>query len=144
MEPKLNLNHDRRYLQSAAIPYIRNKSGYQIVLITNGKRTSWIYPKGVVEAGMSAPESAAKEAFEEAGVTGTIDGTLLSTYYYEKWGGECQVEVFPLEVSEVLDDWDEKGYRDRMVVDAETALEMIKSNQAEGLQCLFEYLNIQV
>ena len=107
-DTKLDQEKARMFHQSAAIPYLTTDNGIQIVLVTSSKRTGWIYPKGIVEPNMTPQESAAQEAYEEAGVAGTIGDDLLNTYWYEKWGGDCRVEVFPLEVTEVLEDWDER------------------------------------
>lgn len=128
------------FRQSAAIPYLDSPDGYRIVLVTNGKRTGWIYPKGIVERDMTPEDSAAKEALEEAGVVGEVSSDLLNTYSYEKWGGVCEVQVFPLLVEDLLEDWDEAGYRDRTVVDFDAALELVRSEQRDGLVALGDYL----
>ena len=132
---------DWLYHQSAAIPYFPADDGCRVVLITNRKQTGWIYPKGVVERHLSAPESAANEAWEEAGVVGTVNDTLLDTYTYEKWGGICRVEVYPLEISEILDEWEEMDFRQRQTVDVEAAIHMIKANQKPALLQLRSYLD---
>ena len=131
-----------QYLQSAAIPYLSGENGFEIVLITNSKRTSWIYPKGIIESDMTPEESAANEAWEEAGVTGTVDSTLLDEYVYDKWDGICSVKVFPMLVDEVLEDWDEKGMRERVLVDFEEALRLIKPAQRKGLLALASFLGL--
>ena len=51
-----------------------------------------------MEPGLSAQESAAKEAHEEAGVEGVVNPEAIGGYQYEKWGAVCSVEVFPMEV----------------------------------------------
>jgi phosphohistidine phosphatase len=67
----------------------------------------------MIEPGLTPAASAAKEAIEEAGITGQVSLSAVGTYRYEKWGRTYLVEVFLLRVDEVLDDWPE---RDRVRV----------------------------
>ncbi len=92
------------YKQAAAIPYRIYNDKLQILLITsrNGKR--WIIPKGIIENGDSAQYSAERETEEEAGVRGKIHGSVVGEYEYKKWAGICTVKVFPLLVTEILDE----------------------------------------
>jgi 8-oxo-dGTP pyrophosphatase MutT (NUDIX family) len=114
------------FRQSAAIPFLRDGAALKIVLITSNSSGQWIVPKGVVEQGLSPWESAAKEALEEAGVVGEISAETITEYEYEKWGGTCRVEVFAMEVSEVLAEWDEMHARERCIVDVDRALAIVK------------------
>ena len=95
------------------IPYRRLGESVEVLLITSRRGRRWIFPKGVVERGESGATSAEREAFEEAGVRGSVDPSRLGSYRYEKWGGTCTVDVFPLLVEEVLDVWPESGSRRR-------------------------------
>ena len=68
--------------------------------------------------GRSDSESAAEEAFEEAGVRGFILAQALGYYDYDKRLGvrgksRCRVTVFPLEVKEYFDLWPEAHQRQR-------------------------------
>ncbi len=111
--------------QSAVIPY-RFKSGkLEILLISSLKKKNWIIPKGFVEDGISAQESAEKEAFEEAGVKGIVQSNLFGTYYQKKWGGNCQIEVYAMSVSQELDLWPEKELRERKWVTVKKAVDLI-------------------
>jgi 8-oxo-dGTP pyrophosphatase MutT (NUDIX family) len=89
----------------------------EILLITSLNSKRWILPKGWPEPELTAAESAAREAFEEAGVTGKISAQPVGTYHYlkeKKDGGgvPCRVEVFALAVTKQAHDWSEKGARD--------------------------------
>jgi 8-oxo-dGTP pyrophosphatase MutT (NUDIX family) len=53
---------------------------FLLVRTSDGKR--WTFPKGHVEDSESPAEAAAREAFEEAGVTGTIDLQPVAEYFY--------------------------------------------------------------
>jgi len=58
--------------QVAAVCYRMRKGGVEFLLVqTSGGR--WIFPKGGVEPGMTHAQSAALEAFEEAGVHGRME-----------------------------------------------------------------------
>ena len=93
------------------------RGGLEVLLITSLNSKRWILPKGWLMQGMSLAESAAREAFEEAGVAGRIASKPAGSYHYlkeKKDGGgvPCSVDVFALEVTGQLDDWPEKGARE--------------------------------
>ena len=114
------------YRQSAVIPFLENDGVMKVVLVTSNSSGHWIIPKGIIEKNMTPGESAAKEAFEEAGVTGKVSEEMISVYNYEKWGGICHVQVFPLEVLEVLETWEEMNCRNRKIVDVLEAVTLVK------------------
>lgn len=75
-------------------------------------------PKGNRSAGLSAHEAAAREAVEEAGVTGAACPTPLGSYRYRKRRRNgaslmVDVDVFPFAVTEELEDWAEASQRER-------------------------------
>ena len=115
------------YFQSGVIPYRRQKTGLEVLLIRNNKRTRWGIPKGIHEPGYSAQASAAREAFEEAGVLGDVGASVVGTYSLKKWGGTCSVTVFPMLVTCVLpkSDWQE-SHRGRRWVSASDAPERVR------------------
>jgi 8-oxo-dGTP pyrophosphatase MutT (NUDIX family) len=89
----------------------------EVLLITSLNSKRWIVPKGWPEPDLSPGENAAREAFEEAGVTGKISPQPIGSYHYLKerkdgGGVPCSVEVFALAVTKQLDDWPEKGVRE--------------------------------
>ncbi|ARU58789.1 phosphohistidine phosphatase [Oleiphilus messinensis] len=96
------------YTQSAVIPYRMENGLLEILVMGSSSGRHWGVPKGIAEPGLSLQDSAAKEAFEEAGVLGAIDG-VVGDYDYPKWGGRCSVAVYSLRVTEVLAeaDWPE-------------------------------------
>ncbi len=92
------------FLQSGAIPYRSHEGKWQIMLVTNKNKTKWGLPKGIVEPGLSSIQSAAKEAMEEAGVIGNIENKVLGMYQHHKWGGVCDITIYPLQVEQCLED----------------------------------------
>ena len=109
------------YRQSAVIPYRQAERGLEVLLITSRRRKRWIIPKGIVEPDLTPAESAVKEAFEEAGVVGEVSTSSVGTYQYKKWNGTCTVEVFSLQVKEVLKAWPEVQERTRAWLSPEEA-----------------------
>ena len=109
---KMNDAPEYCYQQAAAIPYRRRSRRFEVMLITT-RKGKWIIPKGIVEPELTVRESAAQEALEEAGVVGTVSRRAIGRFEYEKWGGLCQVEVYPLRVDTELAQYDEQDFRER-------------------------------
>lgn len=108
----------------------KRNSQLEILLITSLNSKRWILPKGWPEAELSAAENAAREAFEEAGVTGKVGPEPIGTYHYLKekkdgGGRPCSVDVFALAVSKQLDDWPEKNIRQLAWMPVEQAAALI-------------------
>lgn len=97
------------YAQSGVIPYHIVDGELKLLLISAGSKEKWAFPKGVIEPGLSPQVSAAKEAWEEAGLKGVVADQALGCYSREKWGGLCSIEVFPMAVTEMVDthEWEE-------------------------------------
>ena len=69
-----------RRQQVAAVCYRIGKRGVEFLLVqTRGGR--WIFPKGGVEPGLTLAQSAALEAFEEAGVHGRMEAIPFIRYF---------------------------------------------------------------
>ncbi|HET7084320.1 MAG TPA: NUDIX hydrolase [Rhizomicrobium sp.] len=105
-------------------------SQLEVLLITSLNSKRWIMPKGWPEPDLSGSENAAREAFEEAGVTGKISPQPVGTYHYLKerkdgGGVPCRVEVFVLAVTKQSDDWPEKGVRELAWVPVDQAVTRI-------------------
>jgi len=114
------------YNQSGVIPYRVNQSKTEVLLITSRRRGRWIIPKGVIDPGTKAVESASKEAYEEAGIRGRVSSQPLGNYQYRKWGGICTVQVFALEVLDVLETWPESSFRRRQWIGVEQAANAVE------------------
>lgn len=123
---------DYYYNQSAVIPYRYNLNLSEILMITSRKKKRWVIPKGIIEPGLSPPDSAAKEALEEAGVEGLVSDSAIGSYQYDKWGGTCSVQVYVMHVEKVLKDWPE-SYRDREWVSLEIATERVTEQKLKEI-----------
>ncbi len=120
-------------LGTKAVPKHETFPEIEVLLITSRKRKHWIIPKGVVEPGMLPQTSAAKEAFEEAGIAGNVSDHAIGMYRREKWQGTCTVEVFLLEVTTVFDEWPERAIRDREWMGIEEAIRRIREEHLQNL-----------
>lgn len=117
---------DYFYTQSAVLPYRQHDGHLQIMLIASRRATRWVIPKGVKEPELSLRDSADKEALEEAGIRGRLDDEPIGHYDYSKWGGVCNVAVFPMAVSESVpeEEWEE-SHRERRWFEPKKAKRLI-------------------
>ena len=132
------------YAQSAVIPYRFTSDGsVEFLIVSSSKNKHWVVPKGIRDPGLTSQQSAAKEAWEEAGIRGDVDGNLLGTYSIQKWGAECHVEVYAMQVHDVVeeDEWEER-HRSRQWLTAEKAAEALRQTElGELLLMLSERLD---
>ncbi|MEN3950912.1 DUF47 family protein [Iodidimonas sp. SYSU 1G8] len=87
-------------------------------MVTSRETKRWVLPKGNLVTGLSDHASAAHEAEEEAGVRGAACPTPIGTYRYRKKrrnGASLMVDVavFPIAVTNELDEWKEQDWRER-------------------------------
>ena len=92
--------------------------GVEVLLITSRETRRWVVPRGNPIPGKGPAESAAQEAFEEAGIGGPVDPEPVGHYFYFKRrrNGDllpAEVRVFRMRVAEENDEWPEKGQRER-------------------------------
>lgn len=97
----------------------------RVCLVTSSSRRRWVVPKGQIDSGHTPREAALAEAWEEAGLVGAIDPEPLGSYAYEKLGREMFVLVYRLVVTEVRDEWPERGLRTRVWLPLDEALDRI-------------------
>lgn len=98
--------------QAGAIPYRRKKGQIEICLVTS-RRGLWTFPKGMIDGSDSSVETALKEAHEEAGLYGEIEGAPVGLYRYEKWQRLLNVELHLMRVDKAAKEWDEQDSRER-------------------------------
>ncbi len=111
--------------QYATLPW-RRAGQLEIMLITSRETRRWIIPKGWPMDGRTNSESAAQEAYEEAGIKGSTTEESLGFFEYQKRGkGQLRVDVFAMEVTEVLDLWPEAHQRTRRWLSAQEAASLV-------------------
>jgi 8-oxo-dGTP pyrophosphatase MutT (NUDIX family) len=121
-----------RRLQYGALPYRKsNGRRAEFMLVTSRETRRWIIPEGWPKKGKSPHRSAAREAFEEAGVLGAVGRRSVGSFSYEKRlknGGsvQCEVHVFPLEVRRQRKEWPEKQERQVKWLSASKAAAKVK------------------
>lgn len=117
--------------QYGVIPFRKGSNGrVEILLITSRETRRWVVPRGNPIDGLSGPESAAQEAFEEAGIRGEVEALPIGSYAYDKKraSGEMEqavVELFPLRVRETLNEWPERTQRARSWFPCEEAAAVV-------------------
>lgn len=105
----------------------------KILLITSSSGKRWIIPKGIVDPDLTPEESAAREAYEEAGVKGTVIPGSIGKYHYKKWGGTCTIEVFLLKVEKEFSAWPESSLRTRRWVSPKKAAKLLDVSELRKL-----------
>ena len=104
--------------QFAALCHRARGKKIEVLLITSRGTGRWILPKGWAIKNLSKSGSAAREAREEAGVIGEIRKKPVGSYEYCKLldsglSLQCTVQVYPLEVERLEDNYLEKDERER-------------------------------
>jgi 8-oxo-dGTP pyrophosphatase MutT (NUDIX family) len=130
--------------QVAALPWRRGPhGGVEILLITSRETRRWVTPKGGRMTGRTDAEAAAQEALEEAGVEGVIGERPLGSFRYLKvlkrrasrW---CAVDLYGLEVTVELADWQERAERERIWLPRDVAAQMVEEPDLQALIAAFE------
>ena len=131
-------------VQYGALPYRFTKdAALEILLVTTRQTRRWIIPKGWPIKGLRPPRSAAREAFEEAGVRGKVGTKSLGFFTYEKFlDGDgvrvaCEVKVFPLLVTRQSEFWPELVQRMVQWVAPTDALSLIEQPALKALVAAF-------
>jgi 8-oxo-dGTP pyrophosphatase MutT (NUDIX family) len=132
-------------VQSGALPWRlkrrkkKNDSRKPEVLLVTGRRSGrWMIPKGWPMAGKTLADSAAQEAFEEAGIKGQINPEPIGTFRHVKQHvlfGEMEVDihVHTLTVERELKDWPERGERLRKWFKLDEAAQRVDSAELREL-----------
>lgn len=124
--------------QYAALPWRRREGALEILLITSRETRRWVIPKGWPIEDTKPGPSAAREAFEEAGVIGLPSRKRMGVYHYDKRlrSGRLQhvrVQVYLLEVREQAEAWPEKGQRELLWTRPEDAALRVDEPELKAL-----------
>ena len=124
--------------QYGVLPYRVEAAGeLQILLITSKERGRWVIPKGNPIPAFLNYESAAREAFEEAGVEGRIATSPIGTFRYDKRRrsglADAIVTLYPLLVTREAGDWPERRERIRQWFTPTEAAEAVEEPELKAL-----------
>lgn len=128
----------QKTLQCAAIPFRLVDGRPQVMLVTSRETRRWIIPKGWAKKKLEMHAMAAREAYEEAGVIGTVDPFPVGQYSYQKRLDDgqlvdCDVTVFLLHVERELPDWPERGERERLWMSPHQAANLVSEAEVGAL-----------
>jgi 8-oxo-dGTP pyrophosphatase MutT (NUDIX family) len=132
--------------QVAALPIEIGLNGQVYVMLVTSRETKrWIIPKGWPSRNMTDPKAAAREAREEAGVTGKIDRKPVGSYSYRKVLPDgslfVHVDIYALWVKKEMKRWSEQTERTRIWATLREAAKMVRE---PGLQALFIHLSEEI
>ena len=103
------------------VPY-RMRNGFVEVLLITTQNDNWALPKGNLVKKLGAKRTALLEAYEEAGVLGSLKG---QGKVFGK-GRARTIHFYPMEVEEELKVWPEKNKRLRRWVSPAEAQRILK------------------
>lgn len=104
--------------QSGVVPVHEGR----VCMVTSRSGRRWVFPKGVIDAGHTPGAAALLEAWEEAGLVGTLDPEPVGNYVYEKDGRTHHVLLFRMRVIEIRDHYPERGLRERVWLSVDEAI----------------------
>jgi 8-oxo-dGTP pyrophosphatase MutT (NUDIX family) len=123
--------------QIAALPFwISPERSLEVFLVTSRGSGRWIIPKGNPIRGLTPKEVAAREAYEEAGLTGQIVSGKVGSFEFRRLRGSasiCHVDAYPLQVKKQVRKWDEQRQRTVLRCDVTTALSLVCSDSLAAL-----------
>ena len=144
-EPPSGREPDREpRVQFAALPWRRSAAGdVEVLLITSRETRRWVIPKGWPSRGSSSAQSAAREAFEEAGVLGKIGKRPLGAFSYDKRLKSnrlqhVRVAVFGLQVEREMANYPELGQREKLWLPAAEAARRVDEPELMVLLATFK------
>lgn len=125
-------------LQVAALCRRDGEEGLEVLLVTSLDTGRWIVPKGWPMRGKTLAEAALREAWEEAGVTGTVHPEAVGNYVYTKrrktgLDQRCEVLCFLVDVDTLAEKYPEAGRRKRLWVRPKAAAKRVQEKDLKLL-----------
>jgi 8-oxo-dGTP pyrophosphatase MutT (NUDIX family) len=116
--------------QVAALPWRRGEDGIEVLLITTRTTGRWLFPKGWPMPDKADHDAAAQEAWEEAGVRGTMHPSPIGSYGALKVSesGKARhvtVTVYALQVDSEREDWPERSQREKRWASLREAVDIV-------------------
>ncbi|TCA59893.1 NUDIX hydrolase [Rhizobium leguminosarum] len=122
--------------------YLGDEDKVEILLVTSRQSRRWVIPKGWPMRRKKPFETAATEAWEEAGVQGSVRKKPIGRYTYLKELGPdvvspCMVDLFQIEVKRLTDDFKERGERVLVWVSPDEAARRVRELELKSLLVSF-------
>ncbi|MBY2926772.1 NUDIX hydrolase [Rhizobium leguminosarum] len=122
--------------------YLGDEDKVEILLVTSRQSRRWVIPKGWPIRRKKPFETAATEAWEEAGVQGSVRKKPIGRYTYLKELGPdvvspCMVDLFQIEVKRLTDDFKERGERVLVWVSPDEAARRVRELELKSLLVSF-------
>lgn len=129
-------------LQVAALCLRHTADGTLVLMITSRGTGRWILPKGWPDAALGPARAALREAWEEAGVRGSVAADPVGHYHAVKVlssgvAQPCIVSVHPVSVTALEDTFPEAAQRRRAWMTPEQAAQVVEE---DGLRALLRSL----
>jgi len=127
-----NERNSKLLTQHGALPYRRTPDGeLEVMLVTSRETRRWVIPKGWPMKKLKPFATAAREAYEEAGLGGAISRKALGSFTYKKRLKsrsyvDCKVDVYAMEVDKEAKRWPERHERERRWFEPELAARYVK------------------
>lgn len=124
--------------QVAALPVRKGEDGsLEVLLVTSRETGRWVIPKGWPSKRLSDRDAAAREARQEAGVTGSMKNRPIGSYRYRKVQPDgtrmLDVTVYLLKVEREKKRWPEKNQRQRNWFPADAAARRVREPSLQRL-----------
>lgn len=140
MKPEMTTNNGKVLNQYGALPFLIAEDGeLRVLLVTTRQGRDWIIPKGSPIRKLTPAATAAREAYEEAGLVGAIVGTEpFGSFRHIKRRDRrrplmCEVVVFLLAVERQVRKWPEKCERKTRWLRPEDAAAMVAAEDLAEL-----------
>lgn len=129
--------------QFGAICYRVRSGKTQILLITSRRTGRWIVPKGWPIPQVTPADTAATEAFEEAGVEGDVQNVCLGLYAYDKTVAgtarvPCVVALYPIRVRTLRRKFPERDQRKRKWLSRKRAAALVDEPELGEILARFD------
>ena len=124
--------------QVGALPWRQRDGSLEFLLVTTRTTRRWVIPKGWPMADRADHQAAEQEALEEAGVIGHVALQPMGHFNYLKLADSgktrmLRVDVYPLEVTDELENWMEKDHRTRRWMKPAEAMKLAGEPELVGI-----------
>jgi 8-oxo-dGTP pyrophosphatase MutT (NUDIX family) len=128
----------RQQYGAVCFRYVGVTSKIEVLIISSRDTGRWVVPKGWPMKKKKPHEAAAIEAWEEAGVRGTVRKAAVGRYTYLKFLDDGDVvptivDLFQIEVTVQQDEFKEKGQRRLAWVEPDEAARRVRELELKSL-----------